>query len=281
LTATGSALYLRKRFGLRPWAGRLFGLPFILRRQQIEPVLQLAAVQPGERVLDLGSASGFYAAETAVRGATSLAVDINSASLRGLIDHRFHGSGLQPIVADATAMPLREASIDAVIVSGTLQSTSPDRLLAECARVLKMNGRIIIVAAGEQRFVRRVYDAARRSSVMRLFLRVCGAPKTWSDFTELYRTRKGINEYVDSGSLASRASRHDLQLCRSMYSPTGGSAMACELFTIVGWRLSERTLSRRWVFPLQLVAASLASYWNSSSEGGSELVAELRRRPGV
>jgi ubiquinone/menaquinone biosynthesis C-methylase UbiE len=279
LTPTGSALYLRKRFGPRIWAGRLFGLPFNLRRQQIASVLKLAGVQPGEFVVDVGSASGFYAAEAAVRGATSVALDISSASLRTLTDHRLHGHGLQPIAADALAMPLKDASVDAIIVSGTIQSTNPDGLLSECARVLKKNGRIIVVAAGEQRFVERTYNAARRSSIPWLFLRACGAPKTWTDFTESYRIRKGINEYFEAGSLASRAGGHELQLCRNIQCPAGGSALACELFTLLGWRLSERSLNRRWLFPLQFAACKLASQWNLSPGVGSELVAELRHRP--
>src|SRR4051812_25715334 len=110
--------------------------------------LDLARLQPGERVLDLGSGSGmdaFAAAEQVGPTGSVAGVDITpeqlakAESLRGERAHvGFHEARIEQL-------PFDDASFDAVISNGVI-NLSPEkrRVFAEAARVLRPGGRLAL-----------------------------------------------------------------------------------------------------------------------------------------
>ncbi len=114
----------------------------------------LAALQPGETVLDLGSGAGFDAFIAAAKvgaGGKAIGVDMtrpmvarardNAATFRrrtGLDNVEFH-------LAQIEALPLPDASVD-VVISNCVLNLSPEqpRVWQEIARVLKPGGRVSI-----------------------------------------------------------------------------------------------------------------------------------------
>jgi arsenite methyltransferase len=112
--------------------------------------LDLAALAPGERVLDLGSGSGTDVFCAAVQvGATGrvVGVDFTDAQLEkarrlGARDG-FAQAGF--VEASIDALPFEDASFDALISNGVINlSPVKQRVFAEAARVLRPGGRLAL-----------------------------------------------------------------------------------------------------------------------------------------
>ena len=114
----------------------------------------LAALQPGEVVLDLGSGGGFdiFIAGKKV-GATGRAIGVDMtpdmlAKARGNIAHYHQETGLNNVefrLGEIEHLPLADDSVD-VIISNCVLNLSPDKaqVWREIARVLKPGGRVAV-----------------------------------------------------------------------------------------------------------------------------------------
>lgn len=119
-------------------------------------LLQMAALAPGERVLDLAAGTGlvtFPAAETVGTAGSVVATDISEAMvtmLKGEAARR----GLSHVTAeraDAETYPFEEASFDAVLCAlGLMYVPDPAACLAGAMRVLKPGGRFVAVVWGNR-----------------------------------------------------------------------------------------------------------------------------------
>src|SRR5688572_26950050 len=112
--------------------------------------LDLAALRPGEAVLDLGSGSGtdvFCAAVLVGESGRVVGVDITDEQLakaERLRDrHRF--SQVELVEAHIEELPFEDARFDAVISNGVINlSLVKGRVFAEAARVLRPGGRLAV-----------------------------------------------------------------------------------------------------------------------------------------
>lgn len=112
--------------------------------------LDLAALQPGEVVLDLGSGSGTDLFGAAVRVGESgrvVGVDITHEQLDKAtrLRDRDGFSKVEVVEAHIEELPFDDASFDAVISNGVINlSPLKGRVFAEAARVLRPGGRLAI-----------------------------------------------------------------------------------------------------------------------------------------
>jgi arsenite methyltransferase len=112
--------------------------------------LDLAALEAGDKVLDLGSGSGTDVFCAAVQVGTSgrvVGVDITDAQIEKAARLRDrHGfSQLELVEAHIEDLPFDDESFDAVISNGVINlSPVKDRVFAEAARVLRPGGRLAI-----------------------------------------------------------------------------------------------------------------------------------------
>jgi arsenite methyltransferase len=112
--------------------------------------LDLAALAPGEQVLDLGSGSGIDAFCAALRvgerGAV-VGVDFTDEQVgkATLLRGRYGFAQVEFVEASIDALPFDAASFDAVISNGVINlSPIKHRVFAEAARVLRPGGRLAI-----------------------------------------------------------------------------------------------------------------------------------------
>lgn len=99
----------------------------------------------GLRVLDVATGPGLIAGEAAFRGASSVvALDFSAEMLkvaRAVAD--LHPGVIELLEADAAAVPLPDASVDAVVIGfGLLHFPDPQSVLAESFRLLKPGGKL-------------------------------------------------------------------------------------------------------------------------------------------
>jgi SAM-dependent methyltransferase len=109
---------------------------------RIESAAVLRALGPlsGRRTVDVGCGTGRLAALLAARDAYVIGMDLDAAML-AVAAPRLAG---RLVRADAMALPLRDASVDAAVTVATLEfTTDPARVLAEMARITRPGGRLV------------------------------------------------------------------------------------------------------------------------------------------
>jgi SAM-dependent methyltransferase len=117
-----------------------------LRQRYMGKVLDRIAIQPGERVLELGPGPGAFSVEAARRagaGGTLVAVDIQPQMIAA-VEKKAQQAGVTNVethVASAYDLPLEEGSVDrAFLVTVLPEIPDQHRALLELYRVLKSGG---------------------------------------------------------------------------------------------------------------------------------------------
>ncbi len=121
--------------------------------------LQVLAVQPGEKVLEVGYGTGGCLVELArAVGPAGKVFGIDlSEGMRQVAEEKLRAAAVaervELVCGDALHLPYAEGSLDAVFMSFTLELfDTPEipRVLAECKRVLRSGGRLGVVAVSKE-----------------------------------------------------------------------------------------------------------------------------------
>ena len=147
--AVGAAFWWRKNPSACPYSQRFWveaPHPFITRarlREILEP-------QPGERVLEIGPGTGYYALPVAGWLEPGGRLDVLDVQ-QEMLDHTLQRAGeagignIVPTLADARSLPYVDDSFDAAYLV-TVLGEIPDQgaALRELRRVVKPSGRIVV-----------------------------------------------------------------------------------------------------------------------------------------
>ena len=150
---------------------RLFGAPNFLRRLQWPVIADLLQLEPGQVILDLGCGDLQLSAELAKRDVGAVIATDASPRLGSLGYVARQLPHLRLVRADGARLPLADASVDRVLASSVLQMVpDPGVLLAECRRVLKPTGRLVLTVPDAYRYFRRLFtDKEQRAALNRMF----------------------------------------------------------------------------------------------------------------
>jgi len=110
----------------------------------IEHAVDRLNPQPGERVLDVGTGTGWAARSIAARGATVTGVDLGTEVIEAARTLS-NGHHIDFRVGDAEALPFPDNHFDAVISTfGVMFVRNPEAAAAELARVVRPGGRVVL-----------------------------------------------------------------------------------------------------------------------------------------
>ena len=197
-------------------------------------VVTVAAVRPGQRVLDLAGGTGDLSALVAPRigpAGEVVVADINPSMLaRGR--RRLTDAGLvEPlryVVADAEVLPFPDASFDCVLMAFGLRNVArKERALAAMARVLRPGGQALVLEFSRLRVaaLRPLYDAYSFGVLPWLGARVAGDAQSYRYLAE------SIRMHPDQATLLEMMTRAGLERCRC-HDPMAGVVAVHR-----GWRL--------------------------------------------
>jgi ubiquinone/menaquinone biosynthesis C-methylase UbiE len=106
----------------------------------IEHAVDALDPQPGERVLDVGTGTGWAARRIAQRGAIVTGVDLGDEVIEAA---KALSTGIDFLVGDAEALPFPDNHFDALISTfGVMFARDPEAVAQELARVVRPGGRI-------------------------------------------------------------------------------------------------------------------------------------------
>ena len=120
--------------------------------------------QPGERILDLATGTGWASRAIARRGATVISVDI-AAELLVAARARAEAEGLpiQYRLGDAESLPFETGEFDAVVSTfGIMFANRPEAAAEELARVCRKGGRIALTTWAPDGIVFKMFQAMKR-----------------------------------------------------------------------------------------------------------------------
>ena len=146
-------------------------------------VVEAAAPQPGERVLDLGTGTGNAALLAAARHATVIGVD-PAARLLEVAQTRAADAGLEATFAlgEGAAIPVGDGTIDVVVsVFGVIFAPDANAAAAELGRVVTPHGRIVLTAWLPCGAVGEVVRMARQTAMAALDAPPGPPPFAWHD----------------------------------------------------------------------------------------------------
>jgi demethylmenaquinone methyltransferase/2-methoxy-6-polyprenyl-1,4-benzoquinol methylase len=199
---------------------------FGLHRRWKRRVIELAAVQPGNRALDLCCGTGDLALALARRGADVTGVDFSPAMLeiaeaRRQRNFKSQISNLKFMAGDALQIPFSDASFDIVTVGYGLRNlTSWEKGLEEMHRVARPGARLVVLDFGKpaNALWRGIYFAHLKCAVPLLGWIFCGHADAYAYILE------SLKQYPAQQAVA--AKMRDLKLVNVRVINFLGGAMA-------------------------------------------------------
>jgi ubiquinone/menaquinone biosynthesis C-methylase UbiE len=114
-----------------------------------EVVFNLAALKPGEEVLDVGCGDGNYTGPAAERTGLAVGLDRSPSMLRAAARRLSGTPGIRWVEGNATSLPFRDSSFDVVLIVTVLCfAADPQAVVNEAFRVLRSGGRLILGELG-------------------------------------------------------------------------------------------------------------------------------------
>jgi ubiquinone/menaquinone biosynthesis C-methylase UbiE len=145
----GAALWWRKNPSACPYSQRFLieaPHPFITR----ERLREILEPRPGERLLEVGPGTGYYALPAAVWVAPGGRLDVLDVQ-QEMLDHTMRRAAelgrdnITPTLADARSLPYPDDSFDgAYLVTVLGEIPDQDAALRELRRVVKPDGRVVV-----------------------------------------------------------------------------------------------------------------------------------------
>lgn len=125
--------------------------------------LEALNLRPGDRFLDVGCGSGAAVRAAAPVAEHAVGVDLSPKMISRAIELASGLANVEFVVSDSEALPFPDGSFTAVLCTASFHHyPNPAAALAEMARVLRLDGRVVIADGVRDRPAARIADAILR-----------------------------------------------------------------------------------------------------------------------
>jgi len=199
---------------------QIIGAPMVLKRLQMPAIFQSLALQPGMKALDIGCGSGYMTYQMAYDGAIAYGIDIIKMDDK-YIPENLRGK-LTFIQTDGETMPFEENFFDIILVSEVItQVPEPQKCIAEIKRIIKPDGRLVIVQPLDRRGIREDYE--NNSGFIRFMRMIRTIPGDYNDYlTRIQRLFGNAILYLPSEEYYhTLLNEYGFQVIERKFSPAG------------------------------------------------------------
>lgn len=132
-----------------------FGWLSLIRRMEVMDILNFVNPNKEDTILDIGSGTGQIAEKMSKQAKKVVCIDIIKNSK--MLEIANKNENIDFKLADARKLPFKDKTFDKVVLSSTLQMIHDDyKVLTECRRVMKNNGKIIISVPSDFVFIKKI-----------------------------------------------------------------------------------------------------------------------------
>lgn len=241
--------YIPHSSPLKDFLLRLLGWPNVVRRLQAPALFEFLNLKHTDVVADLGCGGGEFSFEMAGRCRKCFAVDI-SISQKAQTSFR-HAPNLHLASGSVLDLPFADNCFDKILLSSVLQMVGDDeKLLSECRRTLKSNGRLILSVPTDYVWVKSLN-------------RLKGELKTlFKSQGKGYYTLAEIEKILNTAGFC---------ILNTTYAPKNLGSLLCELWLYGCYRTGLPLYSQYYFVPLYPLAA-FDPHLRFRSVKGNELI---------
>jgi len=199
---------------------QIIGAPMLLKRLQMPAIFQTLAIKPGMKALDIGCGSGYMTYQMAYDGATAYGIDIIK------MDDYYVPENLREkltfIQIQGETIPFEENFFDIILLSEVItQVPEPQKMLTEIKRVLKQDGRLVIIQPLDRRGIREDYE--NNSVFIRVMRMIFTIPENYNDYLSRIQMLFGnIFPYLPPEEYYHRMlNEQGFQVVKTTFSPSG------------------------------------------------------------
>ena len=221
---------------IKSWVFRSFGWPSFLRRLQWHAIIKLVHVRASTVIVDLGAGPMQYSVELAKH------VKVNIVAVDKDVPPNSSGwasmCGITILSGDGQALPFADNSVDQILMSSLLHMVpEPDRLLAECHRILKKNGSVVLSVPSHYHFIPPLFK--KHPNVLKNLLKL---PPIYSDFIHQLNERfhvGGPQGYYSLNELIELVGKCQFRVETHRYSPGWLGSLIWEMGVLAYFRIGN------------------------------------------
>lgn len=121
-------------------------------------------LKPIQCCLDIACGSGRFSSLIENKGIFVIAVDMNRAGLE-LMKSKIQKNNIELVQADATHIPLKEGTFDAIISIETIDYLNAEHFLQSCSRILKIGGSLLFTSGNRNSYKMHLHSLLGTSPI--------------------------------------------------------------------------------------------------------------------
>jgi 2-polyprenyl-3-methyl-5-hydroxy-6-metoxy-1,4-benzoquinol methylase len=144
----------------------IFNTQTYFLRNRVINVFDLVGHVKGKKILDIGTANGLFAIESAKKGATSIGLDFSKVALRNARKNTSNSlTNVEFVCAECSTLPFKSNIFDILILADLVEHLDQNlynKLIEECWRILKKGGLIAIYTPNRE----HIFDQLRKRNII-------------------------------------------------------------------------------------------------------------------
>jgi len=250
---------------------RLVGTPNLAKRVQAPSIIEALNLKEDESCVDLGCGSGYITIELAKICREAVGIDVNPNIANNVIPDSLRGK-LRYLVQDARSIPLPSCSVDVVLCSEVLQMIpKPDEFLIEIHRILKPDGRIVVISGIGHPAIKSAYQ--NNSALLRVAKKLYpqSIPSSYDAYVAaLTNSFESAFVFPEPDYYPNLVSQNSFAVTRTSYAPSS------QAFGLISWLQFFQFIRKGSTIPnftfFSFMAASVLNQFKSAGCGGGQIV---------